>query len=94
MDYQIYLVGPLAQHLMSEGQLRWQCRRGMRELDQLLESFLENEYPQASESQKSAFRKLLALPDPQLIGYLLGGQIPADPVIAHVISRIQNRAAP
>jgi len=79
---------------MSEGQLRWQCRRGMRELDQLLLSFLENEYPASGAAQKSAFRELLALPDPQLIGYLLGGQIPADTQIANVISRIQNRADP
>ncbi len=79
---------------MSEGQLRWQCRRGMRELDQLLLGFLENEYQASAEAQKSAFRELLALPDPQLIGYLLGGQIPADAEIANVISRIQNRAGP
>ena len=76
---------------MSEGQLRWQCRRGMRELDQLLLRFLENEYPASSDTQKSAFRDLLALPDPELIGYLLGGQTPADSKIANVISRIQNR---
>jgi len=77
---------------MSDGQLRWQCRRGMRELDQLLLRFLENEYPAAGEAQKSAFRELLALPDPELIGYLLGGQIPVDANIANVVSRIQNRA--
>jgi len=79
---------------MIEGQLRWQCRRGMRELDQLLLRFLENEYPLSGEAQKSAFRELLALPDPELISYLLGGQIPADSKIANVVSRIQNRASP
>lgn len=62
----------------------------MRELDQLLLKFLENDYPHASEAQKSVFRELLALPDPELIGYLLGGQIPLDSRIAHVVSRIQN----
>ena len=77
---------------MNEGQLRWQCRRGMRELDQLLLRFLENEYSNASEAQKLAFRELLALPDPELIGYLLGGQIPVDTEIANVVSRIQDRA--
>jgi succinate dehydrogenase flavin-adding protein (antitoxin of CptAB toxin-antitoxin module) len=66
----------------------------MRELDQLLVRFLENEYPCSSEAQKSTFRELLTLPDPELIGYLLGGQIPLDAKIAHVVSRIQNRAGP
>ena len=64
----------------------------MRELDQLLLRFLENEYPVCGEVQKSAFRELLALPDPELIGYLLGGQIPVDTNIANVVSSIQNRA--
>ncbi|RLA22492.1 MAG: succinate dehydrogenase assembly factor 2, partial [Gammaproteobacteria bacterium] len=53
-----------------------------------------NEYPAAGETQKSAFRELLAVPDPELIGYLLGGQIPVDTHIANVVSRIQNRAGP
>jgi antitoxin CptB len=78
--------------LVNDGQLRWQCRRGMRELDQLLLRFLENEYPASGEAQKLAFRELLALPDPELIGYLLGGQIPLDSKIANVVSHIQNRA--
>ena len=79
---------------MNEGQLRWQCRRGMRELDQLLLRYLENEYADSDERQKSAFRELLQLPDPQLIGYLLGGQTPADSKIANVVSCIQDRARP
>ena len=77
---------------MNDGQLRWQCRRGIRELDQPLLKFLDNEYPELGEAQKSAFRELLALPDPELIGYLLGGQIPLDSIIANVVSRIQDRA--
>jgi len=79
---------------MNEGQLRWQCRRGMRELDQLLLRYLENEYAASDERQKSAFRELLQLPDPQLIGYLLGGQTPVDSKIANVVSCIQDRARP
>jgi antitoxin CptB len=76
---------------MNDSQLRWQCRRGMRELDLLLTGYLENDYPQTSEDQKQAFRELLALPDPDLIGYLLGGQIPADIVLANVVSQIRDR---
>lgn len=79
---------------MNEGQLRWQCRRGMRELDQLLLRYLENEYATSDEGKKSAFRELLQLPDPQLIGYLLGGETPVDAKIANVVSRIQDRARP
>ena len=76
---------------MSDAQLRWQCRRGMRELDLLLSDYLENDYPQAREVNKQAFRELLALPDPDLIAYLLGGQTPEDAALANVVSQIRDR---
>ncbi len=69
----------------STGQLRWQCRRGMRELDDLLLRYLENEYAQASADDKSAFRSVLQLPDPELVGYLLNRQQPASEPIARVV---------
>ena len=57
--------------IMSDGKLVWQCRRGMRELDELLTNYLKNNYGQASKSEKNAFRQLLALPNPDLVDYLL-----------------------
>ena len=75
---------------MNDSQLRWQCRRGMRELDILLTDYLENDYSQSSEAQKQAFRELLGLPDPDLIGYLLGGQTPRDIALANVVSQIRD----
>jgi succinate dehydrogenase flavin-adding protein (antitoxin of CptAB toxin-antitoxin module) len=44
----------------------------MRELDILLTNYLDNDYPQSGEAQKQAFCELLALPDADLIAYLLG----------------------
>jgi antitoxin CptB len=63
----------------------------MRELDLLLTNYLDNDYGQAREQQKEAFRELLALPDPELIGYLLGGQTPPDAALANVVSHIRDR---
>lgn len=77
---------------MTEGQLRWRCRRGMREMDQLLIRYLEQDYADSSVAQKSTFQAILALPDPELIGYLIGGQLAADSEVAHVIRCIQDRA--
>ena len=74
-----------------KARMRWQCRRGMRELDILLTNYLDNDFGQADEQQKQAFRELLALPDPELIDYLLGGQSPADAAIANVVSQIRDR---
>lgn len=79
--------------MSDESRLRWQCRRGTQELDRLLLGWFEAAYADADEAQKSAFRELLALPDPDLIGYLLGRQDPQDKELADVVSRIRNRAA-
>jgi antitoxin CptB len=49
---------------MVDGRLRWQCKRGMRELDELLARYLDSTYKQAPESEKLAFRSLLEVPDP------------------------------
>lgn len=70
--------------------LRWQCRRGMRELDLLLLRYLESEYPTASPDAQRGFERLLELSDPELLSYLLHGERPADQELAHVIERVRN----
>lgn len=74
--------------MSEESRLRWQCRRGMRELDELLIGYLDGRYPTASNMEKAAFESILALPDPELNGYLLQRQIPADGSITVVINHI------
>ena len=71
-------------------QLAWQCRRGMRELDELLRTYLEQRYEQAPETDKQAFQALLQLPDPELVDYLLNKQMPAaelQRVVEHILDR-------
>ena len=72
---------------MQASRIKWQCRRGMRELDELLNAYLENRYDDASDEEKAAFRRLLELSDPQLVGYLLRQQAPA-PDLAIVVQHI------
>ncbi|MFQ5982282.1 MAG: succinate dehydrogenase assembly factor 2 [Woeseiaceae bacterium] len=76
---------------MISGKLRWQCRRGMRELDELLERYLQSGYERAPESEKRAFCELLKLSNPELIGYLLGHEQHPDPDIADAIDKIRSR---
>ena len=52
--------------------LRWLCRRGMKELDVVLETYLQRRYPSAPGQEQQAFRDLLERPDPELYGLLLG----------------------
>ncbi|MFQ6004621.1 MAG: succinate dehydrogenase assembly factor 2 [Woeseia sp.] len=75
---------------MTDGKLRWQCRRGMRELDELLAAYLGSRYEQAPQIEKDAFHELLKLSDPVLIGYLLGNEQHPGPHIADAIEKIRS----
>ena len=80
--------------MSDESKLRWQCRRGMRELDILLERYLQQHYQEATEKEKAAFRQLLTLSDPALADYLLRGEPHDDSLISSVIARILGRTDP
>lgn len=58
------------------GQLRWRTRRGMRELDLVLQRYLEQRYPSASPSDKQAFADLLEQADGDLLDWLMGRREP------------------
>lgn len=76
----------------SKSQLRWQCRRGMRELDVLLSAWLDDHFDNASDAEMAGLCSLLALPDPQLAGYLLQGQSVSDPDAANVVKLIRGES--
>ena len=72
--------------------LLWRCRRGMKELDVLLERFARRELPEASAEQRRTLTRFLELPDPVLVDYLLGQAIPPDPELANLVRRIAGQA--
>lgn len=75
-------------------QLRWRCRRGMLELDILLDGFLQHGYAALDQEQRADFERLLALPDQELLEYLLGTKTATEGSLAHVIACIRNAALP
>jgi len=58
--------------------LRWQCRRGLLELDLLLARFLDRRYPALAVPDQEAFRRLLQEPDPRLLAWLQGQERPPE----------------
>ena len=62
----------------------------MSELDELLLKYLENSYPQGSDEQKAAFRELLALSDPELRAYLLGGEKTGQSATDDIIEQMRH----
>lgn len=73
--------------------LRWQCRRGMRELDLLLLQFLDSGYAGLDARAAQAFTRLLDCPDALLLEWLLGRQLPSDKEVADVVQRIRRATA-
>ena len=74
--------------------LQWQCRRGMRELDELLLLFLERGYESLDAKGRRAFAVLLEYPDAVLLEWLMGRMVPTDKEVGHVVDAIRRAAAP
>ena len=70
--------------------LRWRCRRGMRELDVMLTRYLDRAWATASSTERDAFVQLVELQDPDLFGYLVGRDTPAEESQRAVIARIRS----
>jgi len=62
----------------------------MRELDVLLLRFLEEDYPTASPEERATFARLLDLQDPDVFGYLVGREAPAEESLRNVVARIRR----
>jgi len=73
--------------------LAWHCRRGMLELDLLLNSFLHNKYQELELSARQAFEQLLEYPDAVLYDLLMGHSVTADQEIADVVKKIRTKPA-
>jgi succinate dehydrogenase flavin-adding protein (antitoxin of CptAB toxin-antitoxin module) len=58
-------------------------------LDVLLQRFAQEVLPSASDEERVTFAQLLALSDPLLAQYLLGGSPPAEPGLAQLVGRIR-----
>jgi antitoxin CptB len=52
--------------------LKWQCRRGTKELDFLLNRYLETGYLVADHAERGLFVELLGMEDDVLAGVLMG----------------------
>jgi antitoxin CptB len=76
----------------TEARLRWQCRRGMLELDELLQSYLDRGYASADANEQDAFRALLTLSDQELFDYFFGALAPLDAQLRNVIEHIRRAA--
>ncbi len=70
--------------------LRWRCRRGMRELDIVLEHFLSEDFDALSETEQANFERLLDQTDPDLVHWLTGQSNAPDADLAQLVKRLSQ----
>lgn len=73
-----------------KSRLYWQCRRGMLELDSLLQGFFNQQIDTLSGQQLESFESLLKSPDDLLLEYLMGRMVPVDAGVADVVAKIRQ----
>lgn len=73
--------------------LAWQCRRGMRELDEILGHFLATAYQRLDGPDRAHFSRLLDYPDSVLLELLMGRMAAADMDVAHIVRKIRDTLA-
>lgn len=77
-------------HARRCSRIRWFSRRGMKELDVLLERFCARDLQQLGVPELDAMDALLDHDDPTLYGVLVGGARLADPEQERLAARIRR----
>ena len=72
-----------------KAKLTWHCRRGMLELDLILQRFLATQVEQLTEQQIDLFERLLTAQDPDLYAWLMGYEAPVDKELREIVAFIQ-----
>lgn len=78
---------------ISEAELRrlaWRCRRGLLELDLILQRFVSNQFKQLDSKELIAFDALLELPDNDFWDAINHPETITDVAILNVITKIKN----
>jgi antitoxin CptB len=80
--------------MTEKSRIRWLCRRGMKELDVLLERFMGAEYDALDERERAALRELVDMEDPDLYALIMQRAEPAHELQADLLARIRQFRRP
>ena len=70
--------------------LLWRCRRGIKEMDIILQEFINVSYDQLNDEDKNAFSKLLDEQDLDILNWIMGKDKPANDRLANIINIIKT----
>ena len=80
----------------SGSRLLWRCRRGVKEMDLLLEVFVTRDYPGLDQEEQRLFEAFLEETDPDILSWILGRAEPDNAAYRRIVERLQriNAAEP
>ncbi len=70
-------------------QLKWRCRRGMLEIDVMLQRYLDQKYREADKQERQLFLKLTELEDSELLRLLMGQSAPVEEPLCKLVEKIR-----
>ncbi len=70
--------------------IKWNCRRGLLELDLVLERFVEQHLDQLSASEVESFKELLAYEDTDLLDMAMGRAEPVNQSLCGVLEMMRS----
>ncbi|MFT5258290.1 MAG: antitoxin CptB [Saprospiraceae bacterium] len=71
--------------------LAWRARRGTKELDSILQGFLNTHFAELAPQQQSQFALLLEQSDPDIVDWMNGVLVPEDEGLVEIIALINER---
>lgn len=69
---------------------RWRCRRGLLELDIILQRFMDQHYTRLDQQGLEQFERLLSLPDNDLWDLITARQVTIDPDLQPILELLQK----
>ena len=73
-----------------KARLLWRCRRGIKEMDIILQEFINISYDQLNDEDKNAFSKLLDEQDLDILNWIMGKDKPINDRLANIINIIKT----
>lgn len=70
--------------------IKWDCRRGLVELDLVLQRFLEQHFDQLNAVEIDVFAELLAYEDNDLLDMVMGRAEPVNANLFAVLQKMRN----
>lgn len=71
-----------------KAKILWHCRRGMLELDLILNKFVEKHIDSLQEEQVKTLNDLLSCTDPELYSWLMGTELAPTPELQDLVAFI------